>query len=460
MADNKNSKIKVKTPTTIANATRNKWIVIGVLAIAAMILVTMSMNSSQSVVRSKKKENLIDITPGSIDKHLTEKLQSSINTAQQKVEDLESKVGSQQSYSEKQKLQILELESKISQLQGKLKQQEEFSTVTEAKKNNKENDSYKLPPIERKDSVTSNTNFRKTTTVPPPPIPGVPYKANKFKTTMKNDVSSDAGTINGTIPPVGSTTEQPMVFKAKKTSTKNKNSEKNKTYKKNIYAGAIPPGAFADVALLSGLDAGASEYIRSNPQPIFMRVQNDAKLPGNANYRLKSCFVLGVGYGDTSAERAYIQATKITCVDTKLGGMVVAKLSGYLADSDGTLGLRGKVERRQGALLAKAMLAGFAEGASKILSAAQNTLVTSSQGVTSAFIDPQDLATAGAYAGMENSAKILAEQYIKEAQGMYPIVEIPAGRKATLMITDLVQLEWHPYNGKYIEDKKPDGAKS
>lgn len=218
-------------------------------------------------------------------------------------------------------------------------------------------------------------------------------------------------------------------------------------------AGFLPMGSFSEVAMLTGADFGAAERTRNNPQPVLFRIQNDAFLPGSARYRLADCFGMGGGYGDLSSERAHINVSRISCVDTRTGMMLESPINGYIVDSDGRLGLRGKVERRAGALLGKAMLAGFAEGASSIAATAAQgaeSAVTGSGVVTT--IDPNSVAEVGMYGGAGRAMEILAERYIEEAESMFPVIEVPSGRRGTVVIQEGQKLEWEAYE---LADKMP-----
>lgn len=210
--------------------------------------------------------------------------------------------------------------------------------------------------------------------------------------------------------------------------------------------GFLPMGSFAEIALLTGADFGAGERTQANPQPVLMRVQADAILPGRARYEMRDCFAIGSGYGELSAERAYVQAARMSCVDRKTGQMLETTIQGYIVDSDGKLGLRGKVSRRSGVVMGKAMIAGFAEGAAQILAAAagSTTDVITGGGIIRT-IDPENLGEIGLYGGAGRAAEILAEQYIKEAENMFPVIEIPPGRRGTLVIQVGQKLEWTPY---------------
>lgn len=222
----------------------------------------------------------------------------------------------------------------------------------------------------------------------------------------------------------------------------------------NKYAGYIPAGSFMAVSLLNGVDAGTSTETQSNPEPVLMRVQRNAVLPGNARYQLKSCFVLGSAYGSLSAERVYIRAAHLSCVNQNNHLVLSQELKGYVVDSDDVLGLRGKVVNRQGALLAKALLAGFASGLGEALSSAQGSISSSALGSVRTVSGSSLLQQSG-YGGVGNAATMLAQFYLKQAQAIFPVVVIRGGRKATLVLTTGESLLWHDYGNLYIKKVEP-----
>ena len=64
------------------------------------------------------------------------------------------------------------------------------------------------------------------------------------------------------------------------------------------------------------------------------------------------------GFGDLGSERAYLRAETLTCVRTD-GGVIEVPLDAYAVGEDGKVGIRGRLVSKQGALLAKALQAGF-----------------------------------------------------------------------------------------------------
>lgn len=287
------------------------------------------------------------------------------------------------------------------------------------------------------------------TQVPPaPPVPVVVPPASP------PGPSSDAGEL----PPIpslaGPSQSGRLVFKPK---TKGQGADvaAKVAYKKNPNAGLLPPNAFAPVALLNGLDASASNAAQSNPQPVLMNIQDHATLPGASKYALKNCFVLGSGYGDLSAERVYIRLVQLSCVDKRDQLVLTAKVEGYLVDSDGTLGLRGKIADRKGRQLAYATMAQFAQGLAGALGSAQSTVTSSALGAVTS-ISGGDALRASGLSGAKGAAEQLAQVYLREAQNIFPVIAIESGRVGTIVFTSGAKLEWGEHAGDYVKQVTPE----
>lgn len=225
-------------------------------------------------------------------------------------------------------------------------------------------------------------------------------------------------------------------------------------FEKNASAGMLVPGAFAPVALLNGLDAGTSTTTQSNPQPVLLRIADNAILPGSAKYQLKSCFVLGSGYGELSSERVNIRFSRLSCVDKKNRLVLSQEVAGYLVDSDGKLGMRGVVTDRQGAKLGKALLAGFAEGLAKAIGGAQSTITTVGTETASVLGGSAALRAAG-LSGAENATRQLAQFYLDEAKAIFPVITVEAGRTGTIVFTSGVTLNWSDGENRFVPQVAP-----
>lgn len=227
---------------------------------------------------------------------------------------------------------------------------------------------------------------------------------------------------------------------------------------KNPNAGVMSVG-FAPVALLNGVDAGTSTLTQSNPLPVLMNVTDHATLPGSAKFQLKSCFTLGTAYGDLSAERVYVRISRLSCVDKKNRLVLNSEVQGYLVDSDGHLGLRGLISDRQGPRLAKALLAGFAQGLAGALGQAQGTTLTNlTSGDTTSSITGSAALRSSGLAGAQTATAQLADFYLKEAQSIFPVISVDVGRVGTVVFSGPQKLDWSNGEDQFIPQMTPNNA--
>jgi conjugal transfer pilus assembly protein TraB len=310
--------------------------------------------------------------------------------------------------------------------------------------------------------------------VPAPPIPPTPTVSPSSQTPAFTPPSltspkGTAGSMPEMPPAMGMTVNaDPMVFDAPssaasateggaaKATGKGPSINAKTSYRKNDSAGLLPAGTFAPVVLLNGVDAGTSSATQSNPMPILMNVQDQATLPGAAKYRIKNCFVLGTGYGDLSAERVYVRFSRLSCVDKSDHLVLSQEVAGYVVDSDGKLGLRGKVMDRQGAKLGKAMLAGFAQGLAGALGQSQSSVTSNlSTGSSMSSISGSAALRASGLGGAQVATSQLAEFYLKEAQSIFPVISVDTGRTATIVFTGSAALNWSNGESQYVQEVKP-----
>lgn len=293
---------------------------------------------------------------------------------------------------------------------------------------------------------------------PPPPLPMTRNSAS-VPVPGQNALAPITHLPTGAQQPQESESDNsssPTVFAAPKTNDSGQpQANASESYQKNSYAGYLPTGSFVPVALLNGVDAGTGATTQSNPQPVLLRLQDNAVLPGAARYQLKSCFVLASAYGDLSSERVYMRLATLSCVDKHSGLVLSSPVEGYVVDSDGKLGLRGKVIDRQGALLGKSLLAGFAQGLSNALGAGQGVSTFSSlTGASTSFTGSQAFREAG-LSGAGTAASQLAQFYLKEAEALFPVISINTGRTGTIVFSKGVSLQWHEAKDLYVKQIKP-----
>jgi len=200
----------------------------------------------------------------------------------------------------------------------------------------------------------------------------------------------------------------------------------------------LPSGAFTRAVLLGGLDAPTGGQAQRNPQPVLLRLADNAILPNQFRARVKECFVVGAGYGDVSSERAYIRTESLSCV-TRDGTAIDVPVKGYVAGEDGKAGMRGRLVSKQGQILANALLAGVASGIGHAFQQSSTTLSVSPLGTTST-VDPGKQLEAGLGTGVGKALDRLAQYYISLAEKVFPVIEVDAGRSVDVVLTQGVAL--------------------
>jgi len=195
----------------------------------------------------------------------------------------------------------------------------------------------------------------------------------------------------------------------------------------------IPAGSFMRVVLLGGLDAPTGGQSQNDPQPVLMRVQDNAFLPNRYRARVKECFMLGSGHGDISSERAKIRLESISCV-LKTGEVVDTTVKGYVQGEDGKGGMRGRLVSKQGQVLANALMTGVIAGIGQGIQQSATTYGTTALGTTST-INPSSRIQAGVGAGVGKALDRLSQYYISLAEKMFPVIEIDAGRVVEVVLT-------------------------
>ncbi|MBK3779947.1 hypothetical protein G3A43_06740 [Paraburkholderia aspalathi] len=220
----------------------------------------------------------------------------------------------------------------------------------------------------------------------------------------------------------------------------------------NEHQGFLPAGSFAAATLISGVEAFTGGTAQSQPQPVVVRVDQNAVLPNAAHYQIKGCHVLASVYGDMSSERVFGRLATLTCVDVHDKLVLSEDVEGVLVDSDGKNGIRGTLVDRQGAKLARSLLAGFAQGVASAFGQAQSSVTTTALGATSTLVGTNAI-RAGGYEGASTAANQLAQFYLKQAEATMPVIAVDAGRKVSVLFTKSKSLHFE-LTGRYRPDQK------
>lgn len=204
----------------------------------------------------------------------------------------------------------------------------------------------------------------------------------------------------------------------------------------------IPSGSFVPGVLLSGLDAPAGTSASRNPHPVLIHLTDVSSLPNAARLGVSGCRVTGAGYGQMSSERAYVRLERMSC-SLASGDVVDVGVRGYVAGEDGKTGIRGRLVSRRGRLLSRGILAGFSAGLGEALESSNSSTGITAGGTTITAVGgggTKDLARAGIGGGVGEAGRLLAEYYLRLAEEVFPVIEIDAGRRVDVVVTEGTEL--------------------
>lgn len=199
------------------------------------------------------------------------------------------------------------------------------------------------------------------------------------------------------------------------------------------------PVSFTRGTLLGGLDAPTGGQAQSNPQPVLIRLSDNAVLPNRFRGEYRECFVIAAGYGDISSERAYLRTENLSCVRAD-GAALEVKIQGSVYGEDGKVGMRRRLVTKQGQMLANALLAGVVSGIGQGLATSSTNVSTSALG-TIASASGADAYRAGLGTGVGHALDRLAQYYVKLAENTFPVIEVDAGREIDVVITKGVRID-------------------
>ena len=166
----------------------------------------------------------------------------------------------------------------------------------------------------------------------------------------------------------------------------------------------------------------------SNPLPVLVSIDEAFYGPNNTRIPLKGAFAIGKAVGDTVSKRAIIQVVSFSTVLPDGKVFEHEANLGYLADSDGRLGIQGELIYNTGKQLSLSFLSGFLAGGSEALSQAETSTVTGAYGQTSKNVTG-NTGRYSMFSGLANSAQGMSSYYQKQLEAMIPAVKIEAGKK-------------------------------
>ena len=194
----------------------------------------------------------------------------------------------------------------------------------------------------------------------------------------------------------------------------------------------LPATSILTGTLITGLDAPTGAQAQSEPLPVLLRLKREAILPNRYRADVRECFALLGAYGDLSSERAHMRGETMSCI-LHDGTILEQPLKAFAVGEDGKEGARGRLVRREGTFIARALLVGFLEAAANALDDNQILQIGSGGG-----LDVQGAQAAATSIGASTAGSALgrvADWYIDQAFQLFPVIEIDAGREIDVVLT-------------------------
>lgn len=204
----------------------------------------------------------------------------------------------------------------------------------------------------------------------------------------------------------------------------------------------IPAGSIITGTIITGGDFATNAGGFDNPTPLLIRISKEAILPNRYTSDIRECFLLTGGRGDLASERVKLRGEMLSCIRTD-GSVIETKLDSYVAGEDGKEGVKGRLVSKQGQIIARSLVAGFASGLSDAFDVNQvPTITTSSDGtVQYEKVYSSDALQGAAVKGFSNSLERISQFYLDMAKDIFPVVEINAGRQVDVVVISGTQLK-------------------
>lgn len=218
----------------------------------------------------------------------------------------------------------------------------------------------------------------------------------------------------------------------------------------------IPETAYVKGVLLGGLSVSTALGSSSEPVPVVIRITNRGTLPKNFDLDLTKCKILGSGYGDLSSERAVIRVETMSCNDMKHEQIITTKVAGIIYGDDGANGIKGKVTQANNKHIRNAFMGGLIGGLSKTAKMQDQFAITSIGAVPTKSSKLENRILDGGISGVGNAGEKIADYYLRQAEAMSPVLQIPGGTKVDIVFTKGVYIGGQDVRERINEDRKAD----
>lgn len=203
----------------------------------------------------------------------------------------------------------------------------------------------------------------------------------------------------------------------------------------------IPAGSIITGTIITGGDFPTNAGGFENPTPLLIRISKEAILPNRYTSDIRECFLLTGGRGDLASERVKLRGEQLSCIKQN-GDVIETKLNSYVSGEDGKEGVKGRLVSKQGQIIARSLVAGFASGLSEAfdVNAVPSVSMSSDGTVQYEKVYSSDAVQGAAVKGFSNAMERISDFYLDMAKDIFPVVEINAGRQVDVVVISGTEL--------------------
>lgn len=197
----------------------------------------------------------------------------------------------------------------------------------------------------------------------------------------------------------------------------------------------IPATAYLKGVMLNGLKVSTSVSTQNEPKPVTIRITGRGNFPKDFALDLKDCSILGSSYGDLASERAEIRVEALVCRNYDQGQIVTTRVVGMVLGDDGANGIKGKVIQTSNKHIQHAFMGGLLSGFSNVAKSQEQFTLTS-VGALSNTPPLKERVRDSGLSGIGNAGEKIADIYLRQAESMSPVLEIPGGTRVDILFTE------------------------
>jgi hypothetical protein len=207
-----------------------------------------------------------------------------------------------------------------------------------------------------------------------------------------------------------------------------------KTSDNYIRAGSVVRGI-----LLSGVRAATGTTAASDPVPMLIGLRESETIGSG---QLKECYIIASGYGDLSSESIRVRPETLSCVNKNNKEIVTTSVVGFIADGDGTAGLKGKVEENTGGFVGLSALGSTISGLSAAVMPERDRTINEN-GIVEKVLGKGKRIERGFLGGSSKSMDQLSQYYLERAKQLQPYIFVAAKRAVDVVFTDDIKIGVH-----------------